>query len=84
MERLNLSDFIFLEVFMMDFLDKIADLVNGKAEVSERDNRIYVEFVGIQKASMLKQFMAKHGFNYVYGAYDKGVYELGFAEGEGF
>ena len=68
---------------MMDFLSQIAELVKGKAEFSEKDNRIYVEFVGIQKASILKHFMSKHGFNYVYGAYDEGVYELGFAEGEG-
>lgn len=67
---------------MKEFLSQIAELVKGK--VSERDNRIYVEFVGIQKASILKQFMSNHGFNYVYGAYDEGVYELGFAEGEGF
>ena len=66
----------------MEFLEKIEKLVNG--EVSEKESRIYVKFIGIQNASRLKEFMSKHGFFYVYGAYDEGVYELGFAEGEGF
>ena len=65
----------------MDLIGKIAELVNG--EVSEKENRIYVKFIGIRNASLLKQFMSNHGFNYVYGAYNEGVYELGFSEGEG-
>ena len=66
----------------MDLIRKIAELVNGEAEFSEKENRIYVKFIGIRNASRLKQFMSNHGFNYVYGAYDEGVYELGFSKGE--
>lgn len=62
-------------------LRKIETLVNGETKLSE--GRIYVKFVGIQNASILKQFMSNNGFDYVYGAYDDGVYELGFSEGEG-
>lgn len=69
---------------MKDFLSEIAELVNGKADFSEADKRVYVKFIGISRANVLKSFMSNHGFNYVYGAYDEGVYELGFAEGEGF
>lgn len=62
-------------------LEKIRNLVNGEAKVSE--GRIYVKFQGIRNASILKDFMSKNGFNYVYGGYDEGIYELGFSKGEG-
>lgn len=67
----------------MELLDKIAELVNGEAKFSEKENRIYVKFIGIRNAYALKDFMSKNGFQDVYGHYDEGVYELGFAEGEG-
>ena len=63
----------------MDLLQQIEDLVCGKA--TRTGDRILVEFVGIRNASTLKDFMAKNGFNYVYGAYADGVYELGFSNG---
>lgn len=63
----------------MDLLQQIEDLVCGNAELSESENRIYVKFSGIRTASKLKEFMFKNGFDYVYGAYEDGVYELGFS-----
>ena len=67
----------------MDLIGKIAELVNGEAEFSEKENRIYVKFIGIKNAYALKEFMSKNGFQDVFGAYDNGVYELGFSKGEG-
>ena len=64
----------------MELLQQIEDLVCGKATLSE--NRIYVEFAGIRHAAELKAFMFKNGFDYVYGAYEDGVYKLGFSNGE--
>ena len=71
-------------MFNTEFLEKIGNLVNGQAFFSEKENRIYVKFVGIKNASVLKNFMHKNNFNDVFGAYDDGVYTLGFARGEGF
>ena len=64
----------------MELLQQIEDVFDGKATLSE--NRIYVEVTGIRTASELKAFMFKNGFDYVYGAYEDGVYELGFSNGE--
>lgn len=65
-------------------LEQIQDLVNGEADFSERENRIYVKFIGIKQARVLQDFMSKEGFSNVYGAYDEGVYRLGFSKGGGF
>ena len=64
----------------MELLQQIEDLVCGKASIV--GNRIIVEFTGIRTASELKAFMFKNGFDYVYGAYNDGVYTLGFSNGE--
>lgn len=63
-------------------LQQIEDLVCGKATLSEKESRIYVEFTGIKNAYTLKEFMAKNGFQDVFGAYNDGVYTLGFSGGE--
>ena len=64
----------------MDLLQQIEDLFCGNASVV--DGRIIVEFTGIRTASELKAFMFKNGFDYVYGAYEDGVYTLGFKDSE--
>ena len=63
----------------MDLLQQIEDLVCGNASIV--GDRIIVEVTGIRNASELKQFMFKNGFDYVYGAYDDGIYKLGFTDG---
>lgn len=63
----------------MELLQQIEDLVNGNASIV--GDRIIVEFTGIRTASELKAFMFKNGFNYVYGAYENGMYKLGFTDG---
>ena len=64
----------------MDLLQQIEDLVCGNASIV--GDRIIVSFTGIRTASELKAFMLKNGFDYVYGAYEDGVYTLGFNGGE--
>lgn len=64
----------------MELLQQIEDLVCGNASID--GDRIIVEFTGVSNASELKAFMFKNGFNYVYGAYTDGIYELGFSGGE--
>ena len=63
-------------------LEQIEDLVCGKATFSEKENRVYVTFTGVKTAYALKDFMAKNGFQDVYGTYDDGFYTLGFSDGE--
>jgi len=64
----------------MDLLQTIEDSFMASASIVE--DRIMVECAGIRTASELKAFMLKNGFNYVYGAYADGIYELGFSNGE--
>lgn len=63
----------------MELLQQIEDLVCGNASID--GDRIIVEFTGIRTASELKTFMFKNGFDYVYGAYEDGVYTFGFSNG---
>lgn len=63
----------------MDLLQQIEDKFDGNASIV--GDRIIVEFTGIRTASELKAYMFKNGFDYVYGAYEDGIYKLGFSNG---